>query len=115
MAVTVVTDSASDIPDDIAQRLGVTVVPLNVHFGTRAFKDNVTITPDEFYSMMADSPELPTTSLVSPGEFKETYDRLGERRRRHSVHPHIFQNQRHLQLRIGGGQNDLGGVPHRGH
>ena len=78
MAVTVVTDSASDIPADIAQRLGVTVVPLNVHFGARAFKDNVTITPDEFYSMLADSPELPTTSLVSPGEFKETYDRLGE-------------------------------------
>ena len=59
-----------------ARRLGITVVPLNVHFGARAFKDNVTITAGEFYSMLADSPELPTTSLASPGEFQETYDSL---------------------------------------
>ena len=78
MAVMVVTDSTCDIPALVAQRLGVAVVPLNVHFGTRSYKDNVTITPDEFYSMLPNSPELPTTSLPSPGEFKETYDRLGE-------------------------------------
>ena len=77
MAVVIVTDSACDIPPGVARRLGITVLPLNVHFGTRAFEDNVTITPDEFYAMLADSPELPTTSLVSPGKFKETYDRLG--------------------------------------
>ncbi len=78
MAVAVVTDSASDIPADVARRLGVAVVPLKVHFGTIAFEDNVTITPDEFYPMLADSPELPTTSLASPSQFEETYDRLGE-------------------------------------
>ena len=78
MAVMVVTDSTCDIPARVARRLGVAVVPLNVHFGTRSYKDNVTITPDEFYAMLADSPELPTTSLASPGEFKEMYDRLGE-------------------------------------
>ena len=78
MAVMVVTDSTCDIPARVAQRLGVAVVPLNVHFGTRSYKDGVTITPDEFYSMLGNSPELPTTSLPSPGEFKETYDRFGE-------------------------------------
>ena len=77
MAVVIVTDSACDIPPGVAQRMGITVIPLNVHFGTRAFEDNVTITPDEFYSMLADSTELPTTSLVSPGKLKEMYDRLG--------------------------------------
>lgn len=77
MAVVILTDSACDIPPGVAERLGIAVVPLNVHFGTRAFEDNVTITPDEFYSILADSPELPTTSLVSPGKLKEAYDRLG--------------------------------------
>ena len=77
MGVVIVTDSACEIPPNVAERMGIAVVPLNVHFGTRAFEDNVTITPDEFYSMLADSPELPTTSLVSPGKLKETYDRLG--------------------------------------
>ena len=78
MAVAIVTDSASDIPSPVARRLGVAVVPLNVHFGTRSYKDNVTISADEFYSMLAESAELPTTSLASPSDFMETYDRLGE-------------------------------------
>ena len=78
MSIAVVTDSSCDIPTRIAQGLGIAVVPLNVHFGTRVFKDNVTITPDDFYTMLAASRELPTTSLASPGDFQETYDRLGE-------------------------------------
>ena len=77
-AVAVVTDSASDIPAAIAVRRRVAVVPLKVHFGTRTFEDNVNITPDEFYSMLAESPELPTTSLASPSQFKEIYDKLGK-------------------------------------
>ena len=77
MSVSIVTDSASDIPKDIAACLGVTVVAQNVHFGTRTFKDNVTITPDEFYSMLATGSELPKTSQASPGDFKKVYERIG--------------------------------------
>lgn len=76
MTVRIVTDSTCDITDDVAQELGVTVIAQNVHFGTRAFKDNVTITADRFYSMLADSSDLPKTSQASPGEFKEVYDSL---------------------------------------
>ena len=77
MTVKIVTDSTSDFPKDTAQSLGVTVVAQNVHFGTETFKDNVTITPEEFYSMLARGTELPKTSQASPGEFKEVYDELG--------------------------------------
>ena len=77
MTVRVVTDSTSDITVETAGDLGVTVVPQNVHFGARSFEDNVTITPDEFYSMLSASPELPKTSQASPGRFKEVYDELG--------------------------------------
>ena len=77
MAVKVVTDSTSDLPKDMAERLGVTVVAQNVHFGTETYKDNVTITPDDFYRMLGEGPEPPKTSQASPGDFKEVYDRLG--------------------------------------
>ena len=77
MTVRIVTDSTSDIPGDAAQRLGISVVAQNVHFGTETYKDNVTITPDDFYSMLTSSPELPKTSQASPGDFKEVYDGLG--------------------------------------
>lgn len=78
MTVRIVTDSTSDIPIDIAQSLGVTVIAQNVHFGEQTYKDNVTITPDEFFSMLASSSELPKTSQASPGDFKELYDELGD-------------------------------------
>ena len=77
MTVRIVTDSTSDIPPEVAKRLGITVIAQNVHFGTETYKDNVTITPDEFFSMLVSSPELPKTSQASPGDFKNTFDELG--------------------------------------
>ena len=77
VTVKIVTDSTSDIPGDAAEGLGITVVPQNVHFGTRTFLDNVTITPDQFYSMLPAERETPKTSQASPGRFREVYDELG--------------------------------------
>ena len=77
MAVRIVTDSTSDIEVSTARELGITVVPQNVHFGTRAFEENVSITPDQFYSMLQLESELPSTSQASPGRFKNAYDELG--------------------------------------
>ena len=77
MTVRIVTDSTSDIDAGTAQRMGITVIPQNVHFGTRSYGDNVTITPDEFYRMLSTTPQLPTTSQASPGRFKQAYNEEG--------------------------------------
>ena len=77
MTVRIVTDSTSDIDGCTAQGLGITVVAQSVHFGALSFEDNVTITPDEFYEMLATASELPRTSQASPGRFKEVYDEQG--------------------------------------
>ena len=76
MKVRIVTDSTCDIDGDTARKMGITVVPQNVHFGSRSFEDNVTITPDVFYEMLAAAPELPTTSQASPGRFRQAYEEL---------------------------------------
>ena len=78
MSVRIVTDSTADIPIGVVEGLGITVVAQNVHFGTETYKDNVTITPDTFYSMLAVSRELPKTSQASPGDFKEVYDAIAD-------------------------------------
>ena len=72
MAVRIVTDSTSDLPADVIEQLGITVVAQNVHFGTETFKDNVTITPDTFFSMLASSKELPKTSQASPANSRKS-------------------------------------------
>ncbi len=78
MTVRIVTDSTSGIDRSRAEDLDITVVAQSVHFGSRAFEDGVTITPDEFYEMLSTSAELPTTSQASPGRFKDVYDKLGQ-------------------------------------
>ena len=78
MAVKIVTDSTADLPQDLAQGLDITVVPLNVHFGTEVFKDGVDLSPDEFYQRLIDGPVLPKTSQPSVGDFVQVYEQLAQ-------------------------------------
>lgn len=85
--VKVVTDSASDIPVTIARDLGITVVPDNVHFGQRTYRDGVDLTREEFFIELPKSPVLPTTSQPAVGVFEEVYRQLGrEARQIVSIH-----------------------------
>ena len=77
MAIKVVTDSTSDLPADVAESLGIEVVPLNVHFGSDVYKDRVNLMPDAFYDKLINGDILPTTSQPSVGEFIDVYERLG--------------------------------------
>ena len=77
MAIKVVTDSTSDLPADVAESLGIEVVPLNVHFGSDVYKDRVNLMPDTFYDKLINGDVLPTTSQPSVGEFIDVYERLG--------------------------------------
>ena len=76
MTVRVVTDSTADLPPALAEEMGITVVPLNVHFDDAVFLDGVDISPDEFYRRLVSSPNLPKTSQPAVGAFMETYQQL---------------------------------------
>jgi len=75
--VAIVTDSASDLPPAIATPAGITIVPLQVSFGSETFLANETLTTDEFWArMLAPGAPFPTTAAASPGEFAAAYRRL---------------------------------------
>ncbi len=78
MTAKIVTDSLADITSDIAQKLGVTVVPLTVLFGRQAFLDRVTMTTDEFYQRLVHGNVWPTTTQPTPAAFAEVYNKLAE-------------------------------------
>ena len=69
----VVTDSSCDLPKDLLERRGITVVPLLVDIGGEEFREGVDITPGEFYSRMARAADLPKTSQPSPAAFEEVF------------------------------------------
>jgi len=78
MAVKIVTDSLSDITSDIAEGLGITIVPLTVLFGHESFLDRVTITTDEFYDRLIHGTVWPTTTQPPPSAFLEVYNKLAK-------------------------------------
>lgn len=66
MTVKVVTDSICDTPPNLAQELGITVVPVYVIFGQKAYRDRVDISEDEFYHKLVYGSVYPTTSVPRP-------------------------------------------------
>ncbi len=73
--VAIVTDSASDLPPEVATRDGITVVPLIVNFGSESFRPNVNLTTDEFWvRMTAPNAPFPTTAACSAGDFLTVFD-----------------------------------------
>ena len=76
--VKIVTDSLSDITSDIAQGLGITVVPLTVLFAQESFLDRVTMTTDEFYYKLTHDATWPATTQPPPGVFADVYNKLAE-------------------------------------
>jgi len=78
MTVKIVTDSVADLPAQVVEKLGITVVPLHVRFGTDVYRDGVDLTAEQFYDRLVHSKTPPVTSVPSPGSFAEAYDKLAE-------------------------------------
>ncbi|KHF39820.1 DegV family protein [Halalkalibacter okhensis] len=75
--IKIVTDSTADIPAELAEQLGITVVPLNVIFSeAESYEDGVTLTADDFYKKVKASNTIPSTSQPTPYQFEEVYRSL---------------------------------------
>ncbi|NUQ56762.1 MAG: DegV family EDD domain-containing protein, partial [Dehalococcoidia bacterium] len=87
MAVQIVTDSTCDLPREIVEEYGITVVPLTVFFGEEALLDGVEIGADAFYERLGTSHDLPRTSQPSAERFRQVYEGLaGETSEIVSIH-----------------------------
>jgi DegV family protein with EDD domain len=82
----IVLDSTADFPEAGDRFVNWRVVPLYVNFGTDSFKDGVELSAREFYERLRTSPQLPTTSQPTPGDFLAAYEELGAYERILSIH-----------------------------
>jgi DegV family protein with EDD domain len=73
--IRVITDSACDIPEEIARRLDIDIVSLSIRFGDDEFIDRVDLSPAEFWAKCKASKTLPETAAPSPGAFQAAYER----------------------------------------
>ena len=69
MKIAVVVDSTSYLSDEIKRRNNIYTIPLNTIFDDEIYREDIDITPEEFYDKMRDREELPTTSQPSIGDY----------------------------------------------
>jgi len=74
--VRIVTDSACDLPQELADELGIEIVPLKIRFGEEEFVDRTELSTDDFWRRSAGSSVLPETAAPPPGAFEEAFRRL---------------------------------------
>lgn len=78
MKIAIVTDSTSYLPQEIVDKYHITVVPIEVVFNTKTYREDIDITTSEFYDLLQESPELPSTAQPSLGEMMNVYDKLAK-------------------------------------
>jgi DegV family protein with EDD domain len=76
--VAIVTDSTAYLPDDLVKKHHITVTPQVLIWGEETFRDGVDILPDDFYKRLAAAKVMPTTSQVSIGDMKTSFENLIE-------------------------------------
>jgi len=67
--VGVLTDTTASIPEELAQKLGIEVVPYYIHRGLETLRDMVDVKPGEFAEWLKGANKLPTTSNPAPGDY----------------------------------------------
>ena len=77
--VAVVTDTTACIPQEQVTRYDIEVVPVQLIFEDKAYRDGMDISPTEFYALLRQANKLPTTSASSPDPYIEAYRKASQR------------------------------------
>ena len=75
--VGIVTDSVSCLPAEVIKEYGIRVVPVGLSINGKAYRDQVDITPDEFWKMFPEIKEL-TTGTGPLGDYIEAFQGLAQ-------------------------------------
>jgi DegV family protein with EDD domain len=77
--VTVVTDSLACLTKELVKKYRIKIVPLNIHFNGKIYKDWVDITPEQAYELFLKAPESWGSSAPSPADYLKVFHELGKK------------------------------------
>ena len=75
MAIKIVTDSTSYIPEEFINKYDISVVSLNVIMNGKSIRE-VDLDNETFYRQMEESTEIPSSSQPSPDEIYNTFENI---------------------------------------
>lgn len=74
--IALVTDSASDLPQELIKKYQIQVIPFKIHFGDNVFLDKLTLQPGRFYEMLKNEKVMPKSSQPDLQYIENFYDHL---------------------------------------
>lgn len=74
--VAIVTDSTAYLPENLVSEFNITVLPLVVIWGDETLRDNIDITPEQFYERLQKEEAMPTTSQATIQSFTDAFQEL---------------------------------------
>ena len=77
--VAIVTDTTACIPREQVARYDIEIVPVQLIFEDKTYRDGIDISPTEFYTLMRQADKLPTTSSSSPAPYLEAFRKASQR------------------------------------
>jgi DegV family protein with EDD domain len=77
--VAVITDTTACIPQEQVARYDIEIVPVQLIFGDRTYRDGIDISAAEFYSRLRQASRPPTTASSSPELYFEAFQKAAER------------------------------------
>lgn len=76
--IRIMTDAAADIPKAEAIEWGIEVLPFMVHLGEKSIRADIDLAPEEYYRILKESENFPSTSQMSPADIEDVYRKLGK-------------------------------------
>lgn len=75
---TVVTGSAAQVPSDIAEQLGIEILPLKIHVNGKEYLDGIDLSPNDLYQKMRSDKVDVKTAAPSVGQYYECFKSILE-------------------------------------
>ena len=68
------TDSTADIPKNLREELNIKVLPINLVTSKREYQDGYDIEPEEFYQILEQEEQIPSTAQVSMSAYNDLFE-----------------------------------------
>ncbi len=76
--IKIICDSISDLPNEIIDKYDIDIVPLTVIFNNIEYTDRENLTKEDFYKMLRESDNMPTTSQATYVQFKSVFEKYSD-------------------------------------
>lgn len=74
MKIKITADSTCDLSEELVQKYGVGILPLNVIMGEKSYRDGVDATPQDIFKYVSEMGVLPKTSAPSAEDYAEFFE-----------------------------------------